>query len=92
MQEDAFDPDILRAAREEIVTHVAATYKVTDLFKMFQTGDLANLDALDAAASGKLKATRAVRDAIDSPAFRAFVSSVTGCPDLRPAADCACNG
>mgnify|MGYP001810994278 CR=1 FL=1 len=34
--------------REEIIENVEATYKETDLFKMFQTGDLANLDALPA--------------------------------------------
>jgi prolyl 3-hydroxylase /prolyl 3,4-dihydroxylase len=37
--EAVFDPAILRAARDEIVEHVQATYKETDLFKVFQTGE-----------------------------------------------------
>ena len=37
---DVFDPATLRAARDEIVDHVQATYKETDLFKVFQTGVL----------------------------------------------------
>lgn len=36
---DVIDPPTLRAAREEIVEHVHATYKETDLFKVFQTGE-----------------------------------------------------
>lgn len=34
--------------RDEIIENVEATYKETDLFKMLQTGDLANMDALPA--------------------------------------------
>lgn len=36
---DVIDPAVLRAARDEIVEHVQATYKETDLFKVFQTGE-----------------------------------------------------
>lgn len=36
---DVLDPATLRAARDEIVEHVQATYKETDLFKVFQTGE-----------------------------------------------------
>lgn len=36
---DVVDPVTLRAARDEIVEHVQATYKETDLFKVFQTGE-----------------------------------------------------
>lgn len=39
--------------REEIIENVEATYKETDLFKMFQTGDLANLDRLPAEQVGE---------------------------------------
>ena len=35
---DVCDPDCLRAVREEIINNIEATYKETDLFKMFQTG------------------------------------------------------
>lgn len=38
--------------RDEIIENVEATYKETDLFKMLQTGDLANMDALPAEQVG----------------------------------------
>ena len=86
------DSALLRAARDEIVTHVRATYKETDLFRVFQTGDLANLDGLDAGARAKLPALAALRAALYSPAFRAFVRGVTGCGLLDGArADLSCN-
>lgn len=64
--------------REEIITNVQATYKETDLFKMFQTGDLANLDALPPEQAAKLASVFRLRQAIYSPDFRSFISQVTG--------------
>lgn len=54
-------------------------------------GDLANLDGLDAESAAKLPTVRALRDALYSPDFRAFVSAVTGCGELSDRTDCACN-
>ncbi|GAB4821858.1 hypothetical protein N2152v2_008904 [Parachlorella kessleri] len=88
---DVCDPDCLRAVREEIINNVEATYKETDLFKMFQTGDLANMDKLDPESKSKLPNLLALRDALYSKDFRAFVSEVTGCGDLSEKTDCACN-
>eukprot|EP00887_Chlorella_sp_A99_P006370 scaffold3.g6370.t1 len=94
------DPAKLRAVREEIIENVQATYKArgregaeqeTDLFKMLQTGDLANLDALDPEAVAKLPTVRELRDALYSQEFRDFVSKVTGCGPLSDKTDCACN-
>lgn len=33
------DPAVLRAVREEVIHNISATYKETDLFKVFQTGE-----------------------------------------------------
>ncbi|RMZ56634.1 hypothetical protein APUTEX25_002723, partial [Auxenochlorella protothecoides] len=101
---DICEHDALAAVREEIISNVQATYKETDLFNMFQTGqlgiaclhlaparDLANLDGLDAESAAKLPTVRALRDALYSPDFRAFVSAVTGCGELSDRTDCACN-
>jgi Rps23 Pro-64 3,4-dihydroxylase Tpa1-like proline 4-hydroxylase len=88
---DLVDPALLRAARDEIIDNVSATYKETDLFKMLQTGDLANLDRLDAAAAARLPALLRLRDALYSPEFRAFIEEVTGCGTLSARTDCACN-
>jgi hypothetical protein len=38
--EDLADPDLLRSVRDEVINNVQATYKETDLFKVFQTGRL----------------------------------------------------
>jgi hypothetical protein len=35
---DLAEPALLRAVREEVINNVQATYKETDLFKVFQTG------------------------------------------------------
>jgi hypothetical protein len=32
-------PELLAAVRQEIITNIQATYKETDLFKVFQTGE-----------------------------------------------------
>jgi Rps23 Pro-64 3,4-dihydroxylase Tpa1-like proline 4-hydroxylase len=83
---------LLRAVRDELVTHVRATYKETDLFRVFQTGDLANLDALDEEQRAKLPALAALRAALYSPRFRAFVRAITGCGELDgEKTDLSCN-
>ncbi len=35
---DLFDVSLLREVRDEIINNIQATYKETDLFKVFQTG------------------------------------------------------
>ena len=88
---EPFDPVLLARVRNEIIENVEATYKDTDLFKMLQTGDLANLDALPAEQAAKLPTARALRDALYSDSFRAFISEITGCGELSDKTDCACN-
>lgn len=75
---DICNPDLLRAVRDEIIENVQATYKETDLFKMLQTGDLANMDKLDPESAAKLPNLLSLRDAIYSPEFRQFISQVLG--------------
>ena len=89
--EDICDDAILRRVREEIIENFDATYKETDLFKMLQTVDLANLNSLDAGKKEKIPNLLALRDAIYSKEFREFVSEVTGCGELSDTTDCACN-
>lgn len=45
--QSVLDPTFFRGLREEMVGALSANFKETDLFKLFQTGDLANLDACD---------------------------------------------
>ena len=65
-------------------------FKETDLFKVYQTGELANLD-LDAKLSKKMPELMALRSALYSNEFRDFVSKITGVNDLTDRCDCSIN-
>lgn len=75
-------PDLLRAVRNEIQEHLSFTEKETDIYKIYQTGDLANLDGLDDASLSRLPSLLELRDALYSEKFRSFLASVTGCGKL----------
>lgn len=75
-------PDLLRAVRNEIQEHLSFTEKETDIYKIYQTGDLANLDGLDDASLSRLPSLLDLRDALYSEKFRSFLASVTGCGKL----------
>ena len=85
-----FAQDALRAVRTELAL-LQSTFKETDLFKVYQTGDLANLDEANAEHTALLPSTIALRRALYSEAFRAFVRAVTGCGPLTEQQDCSCN-
>lgn len=70
--------ELLRSVRTEIVENVHFTPKETDIYKIHQSGDLANLDGLPASALEKLPSLLKLRDAMYSAEFRAWVSEVSG--------------
>ncbi|PWN23750.1 hypothetical protein BCV69DRAFT_279673 [Microstroma glucosiphilum] len=74
--------ELLRKAREEIVEELRFAEKETDIYKVNQTGDLANLDGLPETEAERLKYLLKVRDAIYSPEFRQWLQDVTGCGPL----------
>lgn len=76
------DDSLLRNVRDEIRENVSFTPKETDIYKIHQSGDLANLDGLDDEALSKLPSLLSLRDAIYSEAFRNYVSHITGCGPL----------
>ncbi|TPX15616.1 uncharacterized protein E0L32_004314 [Thyridium curvatum] len=76
------DDKLLRSVRNEIRDNVSFTPKETDIYKIHQSGDLANLDGLDDEALAKLPSLLALRDAIYSQSFRDYVSHITGCGPL----------
>ncbi|KAL2756198.1 hypothetical protein ACRALDRAFT_1081843 [Sodiomyces alcalophilus JCM 7366] len=73
---------LLRSVRDEIRENVSFTPKETDIYKIHQSGDLANLDGLDDDALAKLPSLLSLRDALYSDAFRSYVSHITGCGPL----------
>ncbi|KAI1862272.1 hypothetical protein JX265_005552 [Neoarthrinium moseri] len=76
------DDKLLRSVRDEIKDNVSFTPKETDIYKIHQSGDLANLDGLDDEALSKLPSLLALRDAMYSQKFRDYVAHITGCGPL----------
>ncbi|EER28760.1 oxidoreductase, 2OG-Fe(II) oxygenase family protein [Coccidioides posadasii C735 delta SOWgp] len=75
-------PSLLRSVRSEIQEHLSFTDKETDIYKIFQSGDLANLDGLDDASLARLPSLLKLRDALYSLPFREYLSEVTGAGKL----------
>ncbi|KUJ11191.1 uncharacterized protein LY89DRAFT_723033 [Mollisia scopiformis] len=74
--------DLLRKVRNEIRENVQFTPKETDIYRIHQSGDLANLDGLEDGALDKLPSLLKLRDAMYSEKFREYVSTVTDCGKL----------
>ncbi|KAK7424925.1 putative component of NuA3 histone acetyltransferase complex [Neonectria punicea] len=76
------DDALLRSVRDEIKANVSFTPKETDIYKIHQSGDLANLDGLDDESLAKLPSLLRLRDGVYSEAFRNYVSHITNCGPL----------
>ncbi|KAK9421995.1 putative Oxoglutarate and iron-dependent oxygenase degradation C-term-domain-containing protein [Seiridium unicorne] len=79
---ELIDDKLLRAVRDEIKDNVSFTPKETDIYKIHQSGDLANLDGLGDEALSKLPSLLSLRDAMYSQKFRDYVAHITGCGPL----------
>ncbi|KAL1888012.1 putative component of NuA3 histone acetyltransferase complex [Ceratocystis pirilliformis] len=73
---------LLRNVRNEIRENVSFTPKETDIYKIHQSGDLANLDGLEPEALAKLPSLLKLRDGLYSESFRNYISHITGCGPL----------
>jgi Rps23 Pro-64 3,4-dihydroxylase Tpa1-like proline 4-hydroxylase len=71
------DDTLLRNVRTEIREHIHFTPKETDIYKIHQSGDLANLDGLEDSALKRLPSLLTLRDALYSSAFRKYLSEIT---------------
>lgn len=72
------DDSLLRSVRSDILDNIHFTPKETDIYKIHQSGDLANLDGLPSSALEKLPSLLKLRDALYSHEFRQWLSTVTG--------------
>lgn len=79
---ELMDDTLLRNVRKEVLSEIAFTKKETDIYKVFQSGDLANLSGLDWDDLSRLPSLYKLRAAIYSEEFRDFISNVTGCGKL----------
>lgn len=79
---ELMDDTLLRNVRTEVLNEIAFTKKETDIYKVFQSGDLANLSGLDWNDLSRLPSLYKLRAAIYSQEFRDFISQVTGCGEL----------
>ncbi|KAL8821245.1 MAG: hypothetical protein Q9223_000670 [Gallowayella weberi] len=71
------EPQLLRKVRAEIQENLSFTPKETDIYKIHQSGDLANLDGLDDTSLKLLPSLLTLRNLLYSPDFRTFLSTVT---------------
>ena len=76
------DDTLLRQVRKEVLSEIAFTKKETDIYKVYQLGDLANLSGLDWNDLSRLPSLYKLRAAIYSQEFRDVVSKITGCGKL----------
>lgn len=72
------DDTLLRNVRKEVLNEIAFTEKETDIYKVYQSGDLANLSGLDWNDLSRLPSLYKLRAAIYSQEFRDIISKVTG--------------
>lgn len=69
---------LLRSVRTEIIENIHFTPKETDIYKIHQSGDLANLSGLAESALEKLPSLLKLRDALYGAEFRQWISTVAG--------------
>ncbi|BAP70502.1 PKHD-type hydroxylase TPA1 [Kluyveromyces marxianus] len=74
---DLVDPELLLNVRREIETYIHFTQKETDIYKVNQSGDLANLSGLDDSDLSKLPNLVKLRELLYSEKYRDFIGDVT---------------
>lgn len=79
---ELMDDTLLRQVRKEVLSEIAFTKKETDIYKVFQLGDLANLSGLNWDDLSRLPSLYKLRSGIYSEQFRDAISKITGCGKL----------
>jgi Rps23 Pro-64 3,4-dihydroxylase Tpa1-like proline 4-hydroxylase len=73
--------------------NLKATFKESDLFRVYQSIDLGNLDPLDATLTESIPALMKLRSNLYSPKWRSFIEQISGVEkgSLIDKVDCAVN-
>lgn len=89
---DLFVPDFLTSVKEEIKGKAKVNFKESDLFRVYQSIDMANLHPGSEFAN-QLPHVMKLREILYSQEWRSFVERLTGLPPstLTTQIDCACN-
>eukprot|EP00039_Didymoeca_costata_P033108 m.40734 g.40734 ORF g.40734 m.40734 type:complete len:532 (-) comp9701_c0_seq2:1017-2612(-) len=82
-------PSLANGIKDELIHNLESTYKETDLFKFYQTMDLANIGDDNAELKAKMPTLMKLRAELYSPEFRKLVQDVTGCVELTDRVDMA---
>jgi Rps23 Pro-64 3,4-dihydroxylase Tpa1-like proline 4-hydroxylase len=90
--ENIFQPDFLAAMKEEIKSQSKVSFKESDLFRVFQSIDLANLIP-DTELANSLPNVMKLRQILYSQEWRTLVERLANLPPstLTSQIDCACN-
>jgi Rps23 Pro-64 3,4-dihydroxylase Tpa1-like proline 4-hydroxylase len=84
-----FDIDWITAAQKEAKASLTATFKESDLFKVFQTMDLGNM--VTETHKKKLPHLFGLRNYLYSQEFRQFICDITGCEPCTDRIDLSMN-
>lgn len=89
---DLFRPDFLTSVKDEIKSQTKVNFKESDLFRVYQSIDMANLTP-DSELAQQLPHVMRLRDVLYSQEWRSFIERLAGLPPstLTNHIDCACN-
>ncbi|EPS41341.1 hypothetical protein H072_4764 [Dactylellina haptotyla CBS 200.50] len=79
---DVVSTSLLRSVRAEIMENIHFTPKHTDIYTIYQSGDLVNISGLTEAERKLLPSLSQLRDALYSPVFRDYIEKITNCGKL----------
>ncbi len=90
--QDLFRPEFLSSVKDEIKSQTKVNFKESDLFRVYQSIDMANLTP-DSELANQLPHVMKLRDVLYSQEWRSFIERLAGLPPstLTSQIDCACN-
>lgn len=89
---DLFQPDFLSSVKDEIKSQTKVNFKESDLFRVYQSIDMANVTPGSELGS-QLPHVMKLREVLYSQEWRSFIERLSGLPPstLTDQIDCACN-